>query len=522
MPEKLILSYDVGTTALKACIMDTRFTNLGKRAEEYPVYIPEKGHAEQDPLDWWKAVVKTTNELIREKGINVSNIKALVFSGQTLSTVLIGRDGEPLMRSMIWMDARAAPQARKMIGRGLLKLSGYNIFPMLRFLWTTGGGPGLAGKDHLPRIVWVKENMPDLYRDTHKFLDSNGFMIYKATGEAVISRFDAHLTWMMNSRGGNAFWSKSILGRYGIDIEKLPEIKPSTEIAGRLSREAAHELNIPEGIPVVVGAGDVASVAVGSGAVKAGEHFVYIGTSDFMGAHVESRKTDISHYMASVSSAIPHLYLYTGEQETAGTCLDWVKDEIFKEETIKQGDKIYRLLDEAASKISPGSKGLIFTPWLSGEKTPIDNDTIRGGFHNLSIEHTREHMVRAVMEGVALNIRWAFRCMEKKIGEAKSINFVGGGAMSEIWCQIIADVLNRQMRQIDNPREAGARGAAMIAAVALGTYRDFSAAAARIKVVGVFNPNPKNSRLYDRLFIEFKELYERHKSICKEMNRRSS
>jgi xylulokinase len=179
-------------------------------------------------------------------------------------------------------------------------------------------------------------------------------------------------------------------------------------------------------------------------------------------------------------------------------------------------------LDEAASKISAGSGGLIFTPWLSGEKTPIDDDTIRGGFHNLSIEHTRDHMVRAVMEGVALNIRWAFRCMEKKIGEAKSINFVGGGAKSEIWCQIIADVLNRQVRQIDNPREAGARGAAMISAVAMGMYKDFSAAARRIKVVSVFTPNPKNARLYDRFSIDFKKLYKSHKSICKDINRRSS
>jgi xylulokinase len=347
-------------------------------------------------------------------------------------------------------------------------------------------------------------------------------MIHKATGKAVISKFDAHLTWMMNSRGGKGVWSKSILKKYRIDPEKLPEIKPSTEIAGGLTREAAHELNLAEGTPVVVGAGDVASVAVGSGAVKEGEYFLYIGTSDFMGAHVKARKTDISHYMASVCSAIPSLYLYTGEQETAGTCLDWVKNEMFKEVAEEQGDKIYRILDEAASKTPAGSKGLIFTPWLSGEKTPIDNDTIRGGFHNLSIEHTREHAVRAVMEGVALNIRWAFRCMEKKIGEAQSVNFVGGGAMGGVWSQIVADVLDREIRQIENPREAGARGATMISAVALGIYRDFPSAARKMKVSRIFRPNLRSVRLYDRLFIEFKKLYESHKKICRDLNQRLS
>ncbi|WXG44777.1 MAG: FGGY-family carbohydrate kinase [Promethearchaeati archaeon SRVP18_Atabeyarchaeia-1] len=195
---------------------------------------------------------------------------------------------------------------------------------------------------------------------------------------------------------------------------------------------------------------------------------------------------------------------------------------IFREAAEEQGDKIYRILDEAAVKTPASSKGLIFTPWLSGEKTPIDNDTIRGGFHNLSIEHTREHAVRAVMEGVALNIRWAFRCMEKKIGEAQSVNFVGGGAMSEAWSQIVADVLNREIRQIENPREAGARGATMISAVALGIYRDFPSAARKMGVSRVFKPNLRNARLYDRLFVEFKKLYESHKKICRDLNQRIS
>jgi len=518
--DKLILSYDLGTTYLKASLMDTKLNILGAKLGNYPVYFPKRGYAEQDPFDWWKTVVKTTNQLIEEKKPDVSKVAAIVFAGQTLSTVLINRDGEPLMRSMIWMDSRAAPQAKKTMGGGLIKVRGYNLFSLIRFLRITGGGPGLAGKDHIPRILWVKEEMPDIYRETHRFLDSNGFMIYRATGKEVMSRFDAHLTWLMDTRPGKYDWSKTILKKYEIDKEKLPEIRLPTDIAGRLTKEAAHELNLPEGIPVIVGAGDIASVAVGSGTVKEKECFLYVGTSDFMGAHIKKREVDVSHYMGSVCSAIPGLYLYTGEQETAGKCLDWVKNEIFKKATEEIGERIYDQLDDAASRVSPGSEGLLFTPWLSGEKTPIDDDTIRGGFHNLSLEHTREHAVRAVMEGVTFNIRWAFMCMEKHIGKAEWVNFAGGGAMRKTWSQITADVLNREIRQVENPREAGVRGATMIATVALGIHKDFPTAAEQVRIARIFKPNLDNVKLYDRLFIEFKKFYKSNKKICRNLNQK--
>lgn len=210
---------------------------------------------------------------------------------------------------------------------------------MVRFIRITGGGPRLAGKDLIPKILWIKENLPDVYRETFKILDSNGFLIYKAAGKTVISRFDANLTWLMDQ-----------------DQEDT-------------NGQASDELNLPEGIPVIVGAGDLASAAVGSSAVKEGEYFIYIGTSDFIGTRTKNVRLMFSTIWGSLCSAIPDVYLYTGEQETAGTCLDWVKDQMFKKENEMLGDNIYDFLDEVASRIPPGSQGLIFTPWLSGEKT---------------------------------------------------------------------------------------------------------------------------------------------------------
>jgi len=518
LPDKLILSFDIGTSYIKTSLVDTKFNILATELDKYPIYFPKKGYVEQDPLDWWNAVVKTTKRLVQEKSVDASKIVGITFGGQALCTVPINKDGEPLMRAISWMDARAAEQAKKVAGGGLLKIGGYNLFSILTFLRITGGGPGLAGKDHLPRILWLRENMPDVLRDTYKFVDTNGFIIFKMTGQTVMSKFDAHITWMMDTRPGKHCWSDKILKRYGVDKEKLPEIKASTDVAGKLTKKAADELSLKEGTPVIVGSGDVAAVAVGSAAVKEREYFIYIGTSDFMGTHTKHRKVDISHYMGSICSAIPDMYLYTGEQETAGTCLDWVKNEVYKSSAEELGEKVYDLLDEAAGKIPAGSEGLMFTPWLSGEKTPMDDDTIRGGFHNLSLEHNRDHMVRAVMEGVAFNIRWAFRCMEKKIGTANWVNFVGGGALRETWGQIIADVLNREVRQLINPREVGVRGAAMIATVGLGIHKDFPTAAKLVKVTKVYKPKPENVTTYDKLFAQFEKLYECHKKICKYIN----
>jgi len=202
LPDKLILSFDIGTSYIKTSLVDTKFNILATELDKYPIYFPKKGYVEQDPLDWWNAVVKTTKRLVQEKSVDASKIVGITFGGQALCTVPINKDGEPLMRAISWMDARAAEQAKKVAGGGLLKIGGYNLFSLLTFLRITGGGPGLAGKDHLPRILWLRENMPDVLRDTYKFVDTNGFIIFKMTGQTVMSKFDAHITWMMDTRPG--------------------------------------------------------------------------------------------------------------------------------------------------------------------------------------------------------------------------------------------------------------------------------------------------------------------------------
>lgn len=513
-----ILAYDIGTGYAKAALLDLKFNVLSVKTYAYGVYFPKKGYAEQDPLDWWKAVVKTTDEIINEIGVSPKEISALVFTAQMMSTVPVDKDGNPLMRSMIWMDTRAADIAKKIIGSGVLKVSGYNLMTLLMFLRITGGAPGLAGKDVLPKILWVKYNMPDIYEKTYKFLDCKDFLIMKTTGNPVTTKDTAGVTWMMDTRPGRHGWSKKILKKYGVDESKLPDIIESTDIAGELTEEAAEELGLVKGIPVIGGAGDFPSNAVGSGAVKEKEYHIYIGTSILTGAHVKKRITDVSHYMGSILSAIPDRYLFVSEQETGGACLDWVKHNFFRKEEEEMGEKVYELFDEIASKIPVGSEGLIFTPWICGEKTPIDDETVRGLFYNLSAEHTRDHAVRAAMEGVAFEAYWALFYMMKHTGKISWINFVGGGALRRTWAQILADVFGIQVRVTENPREVGVRGAAMIAAVGLKKYRSFEEAAKNVRIKAVYNPNKKNHEKYIEIFKVFLKIYEQNKKIFRILN----
>ncbi|MGQ9545416.1 MAG: xylulokinase [Candidatus Bathycorpusculaceae bacterium] len=513
MKGKYILAHDTGTTSNKAVLVDLNGEIVGHSAAEYPVYYPKMRWAEQSPLDWWKAVTSTTRQIIEEKSVKPSDISAVIFTTQMSGTLPLSSDGEPLMPCMIWLDTRAKRQAEKM-SRGLIKIAGYSLPTLITFLRITGGIYGHVGKDPICKILWLKEEAPKIYAETYKILDCKDYLLYKCTGNFVISRDCANIWWMMDTRKGRLNWSDKILKKYGIDKAKLPEIKRATDIAGKLNSEAASEMGLREGTPVIVGAGDIASAAVGSGAVKEKKIHAYIGTSGWLGCHLKERKNDLFHYIGSICSANPDTYLCVAEQETAGACLDWLKNNLFKENR----EDIYKTFDEIASKTEPGAKGLIFTPWLFGERAPLDDPTVRGGFYNLSLEHSKEHIIRAVLEGVSLNMKWALGYMEKLAGKAESINIIGGGASSTVWCQIIADVLNRRVNKVHEPKEAGARGAAIIAMIALGYFKRFEEAEKLVKIDAPCEPNPENAALYEEIFVEFKNIYKNNKKMYRRLN----
>ncbi|MEM0007907.1 MAG: FGGY-family carbohydrate kinase [Candidatus Bathyarchaeia archaeon] len=513
MNGKYILAHDTGTTSNKAVLLRLDGKIIGYASAEYPVYYPKRGWAEQKPLDWWNAVTKTTRTLLEKADVKPLDVAAIVFTTQMSGTLPVDSNGEPLMPCMIWLDERAKEQAEKM-SRGIIKIAGYGLTTLIRFLTITGGIYGHVGKDPICKILWVKEEQPKIYAETYKFLDCKDYLVYKCTGNFVISRDYANIWWMMDTRKGKFDWSDIILKKYGIERAKLPEIRKATDIAGKLTSEAAAEMGLREGIPVVVGAGDVASAAVGSGAVRERKIHAYIGTSDWLGCHLSERKKDLFHYIGCICSANPDMYLCVAEQETAGACLDWLKNAMFKESR----EDVYALFNEMTAKVKPGSNGLMFTPWLFGERAPLDDPTVRGGFYNLSLEHTREHMVRAVLEGVALNMKWALFYMEKLAGKADSINIVGGGAISHVWCQILADALNRKINRVSDPKEVGARGAAIIAMIALGYVKSFEDAETLVKIEAVYEPNSRNVAVYEKIFKEFRSIYKNNRKMFRRLN----
>lgn len=518
MSEKYILAHDVGTGSDKAALVDTEANILEHKTSEYEVSYPEKGWAVQHPEEcWWCAIEESTKELLDETGVESSQVVGIVFSSQMAGTVPVDEDGEPLMSCMIWLDTRASEQAEK-IWSGPLQISGYNVFNLVEFLWITGGAPGLAGKDPICKILWLKENEPELYEKAYKILDTKDYLIHKCTNNFVTSEDNANLSWLMDSRTKE--WSERICEKYDIDIEKLPEIKKSPDIAGELTAQSAEDLNLEVGTPVVVGAGDVTAAAIGSGAVTEYKTHAYIGTSSWVANHTYDRRKDIGHYVGSICSANPEMYLCTAEQENAGACLEWVKNQIFKQEVeAEKSGNLYELFDEMADEVGPGAGGLIFTPWLYGERAPLDDHSVRGGFHNLSLEHTRKHVIRSVFEGVAFNLKWALKYVEKLTRKAESINLIGGGASSGIWCQIFADVLNRKINQVKKPREAGVRGAAMIAGVGLGYIDKFEDIEDLVTINNTFEPDSENQETYGKLFEEFRNIYENNKEMYERLNK---
>jgi xylulokinase len=307
-----------------------------------------------------------------------------------------------------------------------------------------------------------------------------------------------------------------------IQKEKLPDLRPAVELLGPLRAGAAEELGLRPGIPVVAGSPDVQTAAVGSGAVGDFDGHLYIGTSSWLACHVPYKKTDLLHNMASLPSAIPGRYLLTNEQECAGGCLNYLVDKIlFPLDELATGrpPEVYERLNQVAGRAPAGSGKLIFTPWLYGERTPVDDHLARGGFFNQALHTGREHLIRSVFEGVAYNTRWLLTYVEKFIRRPlEGVTMVGGGAISDLWCQIHADVLNRPIRQAREPKLVNLRGAAFLALVALGRLA-YQQVPACVPIARTYTPDPANRGVYDELFQEYVHLYQRSRKVFARLNR---
>ncbi|HXP18102.1 MAG TPA: FGGY-family carbohydrate kinase [Streptosporangiaceae bacterium] len=516
--DRHILAIDLGTSALKVALVSMAGDVIAAEQETCAVSLLPGGGAEQDPEDWWNLITRASSRLTARGLVEPESVAAVCCTAQWSGTVPVAEDGSPVRNAIIWMDSRGAPYARA-ITSGPVRVQGYGVGKLARWIRTTAGLPTRSGKDPVAHIGWLKGAEPDSYRRAHLFLEPKDWLNLRLTGRAAASVDSIALHWVTDNRHPDRIdYDPALLRLAGLDRSQLPELKAATDILGPLLPGPAAALGVPAGVPVVVGTPDIQSAAIGSGATRDFQAHLYVGTSSWLTCHVPFKKTDLLRNMASLPSAIPGRYFIADEQETAGAALTFLRDRVLFPAG-QAPDDAYQQFDAMAAKSPPGSGGLIFTPWLYGERTPVEDHFVRGGFHNLSLSAGRDDLVRAVLEGVALNARWLLAAVERFTRHRmEPIRFIGGGARSDVWCQIFADVLGRTIEQVADPVNANARGAAMLAAVALGEL-DFDQVPARVRVARTYQPDPANTALYDQLFTEFIGFYKRNRKAHARLNR---
>ena len=535
--KKYILAIDHGTSGPKPAIVSVYGEVIDWVLKEVPLHLPEPGAAEQDPQDWWRGIVEGSKELIAKRKVDPNDIIAVCNTSQWSGTVPIDENGKELMNCIIWMDTRGAEQMRK-LHKGLIQVSGYNLFKILKWVKITGGGPTLSGKDSIAHVLWIKENHPEIYERTYKFLEPQDWVNFKLSGQIASSEATIQMHWMTDIRDiNNIKYSKKLIKKLKLDPNKFPEIIKTTDVVGTVTKEFAQTVGLSSDVKVIAGAPDLHTATIGSGAVEDYKTHFCIGTSDWLLCQFPFKKVDIFHNMGTAPSGIPGKYMLLNEQEIAGGALSFLRDNILyhKDELLKeeQVPDVYKIFDKIVEATPPGAHNLIFTPWLFGERAPIDDHTVRGGIYNISLDTTREHLIRAIFEGVAYNIKWLLIYVEKFIEKwvqknqpelikdekiIPELNIIGGGAKSDVWCQIFADVLDRKVKQVKNPIQANARGAAFIASVGLG-YVKWEDIPKYTEIAQVFEPNPANRELYDNLFEEFLRIYKVMGKTYKNLNK---
>jgi xylulokinase len=522
MIEPVVLAVDLGTSGMKVALVTVRGEVIGWETEPVRLIITPDGGTEQSPEEWWQAFLSAAGRLIKRQPDASGRVGAVCCSTQGEGTVAVDRAGQALGNAILWMDMRGAPYLHKQIG-GTFHVGGVSFARLLRFVRLTGGSPSMTGKDPAAHMLFIRDTLPEVYARTYKFLNVLDYLNLRLTGEFVAS-FDSILTsWVTDNRDPDAVrYDEGLIRSLGIDGAKLPDIVPCSKAIGCLRREVAEALGLSSEVKVVAGAIDNTAAAIGAGTVEDYLPHLYIGTSSWLAAHVPFKKTDLLSNLASIPCALPGRYLLTALQATAGGNLAYLRDNILyhKDELLQEAEvpDIFKVLDQITRRVPAGANGVIYTPWIWGERAPVEDRTLRAGLYNLSLHNTRADVIRAFLEGIALNTRWLLAPVEKFIQQkVQTVHIVGGGAQSEVWCQIFADVLGVEIKQIRDPIYANARGAAWIGAVGLGEIR-FEDVPGLVQFKRSYSPQPAHRALYDEKFTIFKQIYRQMKGIYRHLN----
>ena len=524
-----VLAYDIGTTGVKTCLfsLEERITLLASAQEGYGLYLLEGGGAEQEPEEWWQAMCRTTRELFRKTFVRPEQVAGLSFCSQMQGLVLADREGRPVRRAMSYMDQRAGAELKKGLAHGL-QAAGANVYKLLRCLRATGAVPSSV-KDPVWKYKWVQAHEPENFRRTDKWLDVKEYLLLRCTGRAVMTEDSAYAALLYDTR--KRAWSGELCRMFGVDMAHLPPIIQAADKVGGLSDRAAAELGLASGTPVFGGGGDASLIGVGAGAVAVGSTHIYCGTSGWVSTVTDRQLVDVNAMIAAIVGAQRGRYNYFAEMETAGKCLEWVKDHLALDEIgvyLEKRDvtgsqeavytSLYDYLTETVERVPPGSGGVLFTPWLHGNRCPFEDPAAAGMFFNIRLNTGKSELIRAVLEGVCFHLRWMLECQAGKTATSDPVRFVGGGALSPVTAQILADITGRTVETVASPQNAGSVGAAAVMAVGLGLLPDLEGVGALIPPERVFRPNGDARAVYERSFAVFRRLYRANRDHFRALN----
>lgn len=519
--ERYVLAVDLGSGSAKVALVSRRGTVVAAATEATHTTLLPAGGAEQDPAEWWEAVTSAARQVTAAARVPREHIVGVACASQWAVTVPVDQDGQALGNAISWMDSRGGRWVRRLVG-GRLQLGGYDVFKLRTWIRLTGGCPVLSGADGLGHVLFLRHERPDLYRSAHKLLEPMDYLNARLTGRCAASMGTIFPYWLTDNRDPLRIdYHPDLLRLAGVDRAKMPDLVPVGAVLGSVTRTAAEQLDIAAGTPVVNGLCDGHAATVGAGAVRNGEGYASIGTTSWLSCHMPAKKTDLLHLLLTMPAALPGRYMVVAEQGSAGRCLEVLKDQLFFAADGPPPDA-YAQLDRLAAEAPPGCDGLLFTPWLDGTVVPAADPYTRSAFVNQSGRTTRAHYVRAVMEGIAFNLRWLKPHVERFAGHRfPHLRLIGGAALSPVWCQILADALDCPVLQVANPRQSVAVGAALTAFTALGMLRveeldDLVAVAAE------YRPDPSRRDVYARQFREFVALFRRLKPIYRRLNGRAT
>jgi xylulokinase len=521
--QKYVIAVDVGNSSTKVGLVNQDGELIATASGRYEFHYLPNGGVEQDPEDWWQAVSKGVKKVIQDSAVRSEDILAIGVTSQWAVSVAVDEHGDPLMNAISFMDTRGAKYNAEVV-KGFPSLQGYGVGKLFKWINIVGMPPQLSGIDTTGHILFIKNELPEVYRRVYKFLEPMDFINMRLTGKAnATQNTNVAILSIDNRKGGSKDYYPWALKTSGIDRSKLPDLLPVEGIVGNLQAAIASEWGLSPDTIVITGATDNSAAPIGSGAIADYEAVAVLGTSGMLVFHIPFKKTDLSHFLASAPSAIEGRYLIEADTGNTGKVIDtFLKNLVYGQDSFSTGDNpedIYLRLNNAAVQAPVGSDGVLFLPWFStGAYSPTNDPFLRGGFINLSNSTTRHHLARAVFEGIAYNWRWLKEATEAFTKRKFPYwRLTGGGALSNVWAQVMADVIGIPMYQQENPTNNTVMGMAFLAFNRLGSL-SWEQVPNLVRSTRVFEPIRANQEIYDHLYAQFRQCHKQLKPVFHSLN----